>query len=201
MILTKDEIYERLQSTDPSMIDPIPERSEIGPISVNLRLGRNFTSFKPGAGQYIDAINLAHVSALYDSVDLWDHHDDHDSYILQSREFVLAQTFQKVHMPSDLMGMVEGRSSLARIGLAVHLTAPKIDPGFEGTITLEITNIGPFPVRLVAETDELAQLIFVRLSSKLQPEDTYGADESNMFQAQDRPTPIQRPSSSTRATS
>ena len=59
---------------------------------------------------------------------------------------MLAQTLERVVMPNDLMGLVEGRSSWARVGLSVHLTAPKIDPGFDGTITLEIANMGPATV-------------------------------------------------------
>ena len=72
------------------------------------------------------------------------------SFRLEPDGFVLAQTLEYVVMPNDLMGFVEGRSSWARTGISVHLAAPKIDPGFEGTITLEMTNHGQ--VAVVHET-------------------------------------------------
>ena len=75
-------------------------------------------------------------------MDLWTH-EEVDTFDIEPRGFVLAQTLERVALPNDLMGLVEGRSSWARVGLSVHLTAPKIDPGFNGTITLEIANMGP----------------------------------------------------------
>ena len=95
-------------------------------------------------------------------------------------------------MPNDLMGFVEGRSSWARVGLSVHLTAPKIDPGFIGTITLETANIGPKSVKLEAETDEPAQLILMEVSKPLNESDMYGATAGDIFQLQSEPIPRQR---------
>lgn len=68
--------------------------------------------------------------------------------------FVLAQTLERVYTPPDLVGFVEGRSSWARIGVTIHVTAPKIDPGFDATITLEMGNFGKIPVELRAGVDE-----------------------------------------------
>ena len=75
------------------------------------------------------------------------------------------------------------------MGLSVHLTAPKIDPGFIGTITLEIANIGPKSVRLEAENDEPAQLILMKVSTPLGIGDTYGKAEGDTFQLQSDPIP------------
>jgi dCTP deaminase len=70
--------------------------------------------------------------------------------LIRPGEFVLALTRERVELPrqSRLAARVEGRSSLARLGLAVHLTAPTIHAGFRGYITLEITNQGPIPIKL-----------------------------------------------------
>ena len=80
---------------------------------------------------------------------------------------ILAQTREKIksNPQARLAARVEGRSSLARIGLIVHLTAPTIHAGFEGNITLEIINFGPFHLRLVPRETRICQLIFERLES------------------------------------
>ena len=69
------------------------------------------------------------------------------------------------------------------------MTAPKIDPGFNGTITLEISNLGNATVELVAEEDAPAQLILFKLTERLDDEDLYGANEDDMFQFQSEPIP------------
>ena len=74
----------------------------------------------------------------------------------------------------------------------MHLTAPKIDPGFVGTITLEITNMGPATVQLVAGEDEPAQLMLIQLTHPLDDADVYGAAESDIFQYQSDPIPRDR---------
>ena len=64
--------------------------------------------------------------------------------------FVIGQTLETVGLPWDMAGRVEGRSRLARLGIGVHITAPKIDPGFHNKITLEIFNLGPWTISLSA---------------------------------------------------
>ena len=170
------------------LIDPAPLDSRIGPVSINLRLGRKFTRFKEGGlPDHIPAIRVR--QSLFASVDLWTHEEEAETFDIEPRGFVLAQTLERVAMPNDLMGMVEGRSSWARVGLSVHLTAPKIDPGFDGTITLEISNMGPAKVQLVAEQDEPAQLMLIKLTDPLSDADVYGAGASDIFQYQSDPIP------------
>ena len=105
---------------------------------------------------------------------------------------MLAHTLERVKMPNDLMGLVEGRNGWAKAGLSVHLTAPKIDLGFNGTITLEIANMGPATVELVAEEDKPAQSILIELTDPLDDEYLYGAGESGVFQYQSGPIPRER---------
>ena len=189
MILSKPEIRRRLDSGRLS-IDPVPSDSRIGAVSIDLRLGRKFTSFKEGGlPEHIPVIRVR--PSLFGSMDLWTH-EEVDTFDIEPRGFVLAQTLERVALPNDLMGLVEGRSSWARVGLSVHLTAPKIDPGFNGTITLEIANMGPAKVQLVAEEDEPAQLMLFELREPLDAADLYGADESDIFQYQSDPIPRNR---------
>ena len=136
-------------------LDPQPDESSLGTVSVDLRLGRKFATFK----HFPDHIVAVRVTpSMFMSDELWEHHEDQDYLDLKPGEFVLAQTLETVTIPNDLMGMVEGRSSWARVGLSVHLSAPKIDPGFVGPITLEFANVGSAPIRLAAEQDRPTQL-------------------------------------------
>lgn len=137
---------------------------------------------------HITAIRVA--PSLFRSKDFWEHRENEDFFELKPNGFVLAQTMEKVTIPNDLMGFVEGRSSWARTGLSVHLTAPKIDPGFSGNITLEIANMGNQLVRLTAEEDKPAQLILMNISTPLSEEDLYGSDkDGDIFQLQSDPIP------------
>ena len=190
MILSKPDILNRLAAgrlNGPGGIklDPEPEESSVGTVSVDLRLGRKFTTF--AIPEHIAAIKVR--PSLFASDELWARHKDQDHFDLEPGEFVLAQTLETVTIPNDLMGMVEGRSSWARLGLSVHLSAPKIDPGFVGPITLEFANVGAAPIRLEAEQDMPAQLLFIALSQPLDAADLYGASEHDIFQAQTDPIP------------
>ena len=143
-------------------------------------------------GELPDHISAIRVRpSLFESADLWTH-EEADTFRIEPRGFVLAQTLERVEMPNDLMGLIEGRSSWARVGLSVHLTAPKIDPGFNGTITLEIANMGPARVELVAGEDEPAQLMLIELTDPLDGADLYGAGEGGIFQYQSDPIPRDR---------
>lgn len=85
-------------------------------------------------------------------------------WVIEPGEFVLGSTLDFVRMPQDLAARVEGKSSLGRLGLAVHITAGFIDPGFQGQITLELKNLGNDPISLIYGK-YIAQLSFYQLSS------------------------------------
>lgn len=126
--------------------------------------------------------------SLWDSEDLWKH-EEVDSFLLEPGQFVLAQTLEQVRMPNTLVGLVEGRSSFARIGISVHVTAPKIDPGFNGHITLEMANFGQVTVELRAKKDMPAQLLLVGTTTSLPESELYGTDPTDVFQKQTEPVP------------
>jgi len=99
---------------------------------------------------------------------------------------------ERVCIPPDLVGLVEGRSSWARVGITIHVTAPKIDPGFNGKITLEMANFGCVPVDLRAGIDEPAQLMLLTISSPLGDLDLYGSSDRDVFQHQTGTIPSSR---------
>lgn len=82
---------------------------------------------------------------------------------LDPGDFILACTNESVELPDDIVGRVEGKSSIGRIGLAVHITAGFIDPGFSGQITLEIANLAPWSITLRPNM-RIAQIAFQRMS-------------------------------------
>jgi dCTP deaminase len=169
--------------------DPPIDEARVAQVSVDLTLGRKFTSFKQPPG-YLPAIHVD--PSLWESADIWDHREQ-DVYRLEPGQFVLAQTLERVYIPADLVGLVEGRSSYARVGVTVHVTAPKIDPGFDASITLEMANFGKVAVDLRAGVDVPAQLIFLRLSKPVPAADLYGTRKGDRFQHQTDPIPRSKP--------
>ena len=184
MVLSKPQIIEYLGQKK-LRFDPQISEDSIKQVSIDLRLGRRFTSFKAPPG-YLPAIQMD--KSLWESNELWEHLEM-DSYRLKPGEFVLAQTLETVSVPNDLVGLVEGRSSWARMGVTIHLTAPKIDPGFQGPITLEMANFTKAAIDLRAEIDKPAQIMFLRISSPLPSEELYGSGDNDIFQYQKDPIP------------
>lgn len=117
-------------------IDPI-EVKQIGPASVDLRLGNTFLT--PKATNGICSLSEA---PEYDEVTA-------DEFVVPTRGFVLATTVEVIRLPSNLTAFVEGRSSIGRLGLFIQ-NAGWVDPGFEGAITLELYNANAAPMRIEA---------------------------------------------------
>ena len=179
MILSKHDLLAAQE--EHRIIDPTPPTFE--QVSVNLHLGRKFTRFKKLSTQ--SAIgSLRPNIALFDEDRFFEDSEADESFELRPGELVLAQTMETIRMPPHLMGLVEGRSSWGRSGIVVHLTAPKIDPGFKGPITLEMVNLGRNPMKVIPEEDEPAQLILLQLSTPLEPRDLYGEADADLFQYQ-----------------
>ena len=140
------------------------EFDAVQPCSVDVRLGGRLAfidervEIDPGANQW----------GRTEELDI-----PADGWPLTPGRFVLGFTRELVSVPDDLACMVEGRSSLGRCGLQVHSTAGFVDPGFHGSVTMELSNVGPAPIRLRAGMP-IGQLVFVRLTSPaLSP---HGAD-------------------------
>lgn len=183
MILCKPDIIRYLEEKR-LVISPDVASDAVDQVSIDLRLGRKFTTFKPKS--YLGSIRAD--PSIFESLDLWER-TQADTYRLEPGKLVLAQTLETLTIPSDLVGLVEGRSSWARLGISIHITAPKIDPGFHGTVTLEMVNLGHAAVDLRAEEDRPAQLILIQNTGSLGEGDLYGSTGREHFQHQDEPIP------------
>ena len=133
-----------------------------------------------------DGIGALAETGLYDEVVLphTDQMGKRVQYILDPGEFVLALTYERIWMPRHLIGMVEGRSTYARAGLSMHQTAPWIQPGWNGQITLEIRNSGANRIALTPVTELPCQLTFLRLTSEVPEKMGYGSRSGDVFQNQ-----------------
>lgn len=110
-----------------------------------------------------------------------------EGYVLEPGEFILGSTNESVNVPSDLAARYEGKSSMGRIGLATHITAGFIDPGFSGDITLEIKNENNHPIRIFSGM-KIGQLCFFELTGAVAR--TYGSvNLGSHYQNQSGPTP------------
>lgn len=191
MILSQPDL--RAAVSDGKIVfDPPLEERQWGEASVDLRLGFSFTKFKDISGVTIsvaDGLKTIGELGLYANRILKerDNFGKPEKYILDPQEFVLAFTHESVTVPSDLIAMVEGRSTYARVGLSMHLTAPWIQPGWNGPIVLEMMNHGPLKIELTPLVDRPCQLTFIQLSSEVPPEILYGAKPGDAYQRQDHP--------------
>lgn len=147
-------------------IDPQPDQSKIKGISVDLRLDNKFRVFNDHTAPYIDLSGpSSEVQKIMDTImsDVIEIADG-QSFFLHPGELALATTFESVTIPDDLVGWLDGRSSLARLGLMVHVTAHRIDPGWHGQIVLEVFNSGKLPLALKPGMD-ICAINFETLSS------------------------------------
>ncbi len=141
-------------------IDPITDEKQIQPSSVDLRLGNEFKSFRIISKPYIDPLDNTDLESYMESFEI----AKDKPFIIHPGEFTLATTYEFVKLPDDIVARVEGRSSMGRLGVTMHVTAGYIDPGFEGNITLEISNIGKMPVALYPG-QRVCQIVFETMTS------------------------------------
>lgn len=177
MILAKRELLKAIGRKNGLRFDPPVPEEEIDQVSIDLRLGTRFSYLK----KLPACVASVYVDHSLMNGDYWEEVTQ-EEYSLKSGEFVLAETLEKVTLPANLVGFVEGRSTWARVGVTVHVTAPKIDPGFSNHIRLEMANLGPFPIRLRAKIDKPCQLILFRTTSTIPKGDLYGAKSTDVYQ-------------------
>ena len=161
------------------VIDPyLPEA--VQPSSVDLHLDRRFRVFRNSRYPFIDV--RADQPELTELVEI----SGDDPFILHPGEFVLGSTFERVQLPNDLVARLEGKSSLGRLGLLIHSTAGYVDPGWEGNLTLELSNVANLPITLY-DGMKIGQISFQRLSSPA--EVAYGeASIGSKYRGQRDPT-------------
>jgi dCTP deaminase len=140
-ILTHDEIIRRVQTGDIG-IDPFEERS-VGPASVDLHLAGQFRVFK----RVREIFHVTEEAAYEDVSEVIDVADS-DYFVLMPGETCHGLTRERIRLPDNLCGWLQGRSRFARLGLMVHITAAFIQPGINNHQALEINNAGPMPLAL-----------------------------------------------------
>lgn len=141
-VLSDKDIMERWEEIFPYTDNFLSCLHNIQPASVDLQLG--------------------HVVKTIDGETFY--LNEKSMYVLQPGEFILGSTVEYVNIPEDLVARVEGRSSIGRLGVMVHVTAGYIDPGFRGNITLELFNCSDKPF-LLSKGDCLCQIVFETLTS------------------------------------
>jgi len=141
-------------------ISPELPPEQFGSCSVDFRLGAEFSVFEHSRHAYIDVREKSAIQDLMRSIIV----KEGDPFILQPREFALAITEETLELDDDVLGRLEGRSSLGRIGIIVHGTAGLFDPGWRGKATLELSNLGIMPVALYPGM-RICSFTFEQLSS------------------------------------
>lgn len=147
-------------------IEPQPNSDKIKGISVDLKLDNRFRVFNDHTAPYIDLSGPKdQMQTIMDTV-MGEEIliEDGKAFFLHPGELALAATYESITLPDDLVGWLDGRSSLARLGLMVHVTAHRIDPGWCGQIVLEIFNSGKLPLALRPGMD-ICAINFETLSS------------------------------------
>ena len=179
MVLS-DRTIRRLLAEGRIAIDPY-EDELLQPSSVDVRADRLFRVFHNARYPFIDV-----KERMEDLTELVEVADD-EPFILHPGEFVLGSTLERITLPDDLVARLEGKSSLGRLGLLIHSTAGFIDPGWDGHVTLELSNVANLPITIYYGM-KIGQLSFVQLS---EPAETpYGGDGlGSKYQGQAGPTP------------
>lgn len=179
MILSDRSIREALEAGR-IVIDPLDPAS-IQPSSVDLRLDRQFRVFRNHTLGHIDVReDLSDLTTLICA-------DETDPFILHPGEFVLGCTLERVALPDDLVGRLEGKSSLGRLGLLIHSTAGFVDAGFDGQLTLELSNVASLPITLFPGM-KIGQVSFHRMTTPA--DNPYGAGKlRSKYQSQRGPMP------------
>jgi dCTP deaminase len=156
LVLSDHSIAEALASGR-LIVDPIAEDA-LQPASVDIRLDRHFRVFRNHRQAYID------IREPHDELTELESIADDEPFVLHPGEFVLGSTLERVRLANDIVARVEGKSSLGRLGLLVHATAGYVDPGWDGQLTLELSNVATLPIRLYFGM-KIGQLSFQDLST------------------------------------
>jgi dCTP deaminase len=155
-VLTREEILKEI-SLGTIEIEPF-KGDQVGPGSIDLHLGREFRVFK----------KLRNACVVEDSISveaLTEHLEAEESFTLMPGETVLGITHERIRLPADICGWLEGRSRFARMGLVIHMTASFVQPGINNRQVLEIGNLAPFPLVLKPGV-RICQIILERTEGK-----------------------------------
>jgi dCTP deaminase len=155
MVLS-DRTIARLLGEGSIEIDPYDE-ALLQPSSVDVRVDRFFRVFHNNRYPYID------VKQPQDELTELVEFGDEQPFVLHPGEFVLGSTLERIRLPDDLVARLEGKSSLGRLGLLIHSTAGFIDPGWDGHVTLELSNVAKLPITIYYGM-KIGQISFMQLT-------------------------------------
>jgi dCTP deaminase len=179
-MVRSDRTSRRLLDERQIGIDPY-DASLLQPSSLDVRADRLFRVFRNSRYPFIDV--KTEQEELTELVEV----GDDEAFILHPGEFVLGSTLEAVRLPDDLVARLEGKSSLGRLGLLIHSTAGFIDPGFDGHVTLELSNVANLPITIYPGM-KIGQLSFMQLTEPA--ERPYGSQGmGSKYQGQRGPTP------------
>lgn len=165
MILNDKQIKQKIR-TGQVEITPTPSLEQTQPASIDLKLSNEFLQLKQ------KDIDTKNNTPEYEYMKA-------NRIILPPHSFILGSTKEKIKLPPNIVGRVEGRSSIGRIGLTIHITAGFIDPGFEGNITLEIANVSNNNI-ILYEDMRICQIVLEEIET---PSAIYG-ECGNKYQGQ-----------------
>ena len=163
------------------VIDPLVEGA-IQPSSVDLRVDRYFRVFRNDTTPFIDPKQPQ--EDLTELVEV----DEDGAFILHPGEFVLGSTLERVALPDDLVARLEGKSSLGRLGLLIHSTAGFVDAGWDGHLTLELSNVANLPIALYPGM-KIGQISFLQMTTRGRAPVRRPTGPRSKYQGQRGPTP------------
>ncbi|MBI3984472.1 MAG: dCTP deaminase [Candidatus Levybacteria bacterium] len=161
MVLSDKDIKASLKSGRIKIKPSIDLKTQLGSNSIDLRLGKVFRIFDHSKYAYIDPFAKNIGEEVTRKVTI----KKGEQFIIQPGDFVLGTTVEYIELPDDLVGSLEGRSSIGRLGIVVHSTAASIECGFRGNITLELANMGKMPVALHPNM-RICAVAFMQMTSK-----------------------------------
>lgn len=181
MILSDRDIKKALKDKRIEIV-PFPDfKTQLGSCSIDLRLGDTFRVFEYSKNTHIDPSQKDFSNEITRMIKV----KKGEEFIMQPGDFVLAVTLENVKIPADLMGRLEGRSSLGRLGIVVHSTASIFDPGWDGKPVLELGNLGRMAVSLTVGM-RICAMTFEELTSPA--EVPYVAKKEAKYKFQNAPT-------------
>ena len=178
MLLSDKSIREAIESGR-IVVDPF-DRELLQPASVDLRLGKMMRVFRSTRIPFIDV--MQELPDLTELVEI----DEVNPFYLHPNEFALGVILERVKLPNDIAARLDGKSSLGRLGLLVHSTAGWVDPGWDGHLTLELSNVSQLPISLY-QGMKITQISFLEMTTAA--EKPYGNIQlGSKYQFQAEPT-------------
>lgn len=179
-ILSDKDLKKIIEEENAVYVDEGPEidkELQVGPSSIDLRLGYEFGLLRTRKVQALDTKDMDQYSNLQENMKA----TPEEGIVVHPGEFVLGTTLETVNIPNDLVARIEGRSSYARMGLIPHAAGGFVDAGFRGQITLEIQNLGNVPITIYPE-DRICQMAVETMTSEA--ENPYGEKADSKYMDQ-----------------